>query len=71
MPIFEYRCESCGNEFELLVFGDGKDVVCPSCGKGKVVKKFSVFGVHGVSSGQGGSPCGGCTSTACSTCGVK
>jgi putative FmdB family regulatory protein len=30
MPIFEYRCEGCGHEFELLV-RTGTLVACPKC----------------------------------------
>ncbi|MDP2753767.1 MAG: zinc ribbon domain-containing protein, partial [Nitrospirota bacterium] len=28
MPIFEYKCKSCGEDFEKLVFGN-KEVSCP------------------------------------------
>lgn len=35
MPIFEYKCESCGEEFELF-FKPGEDIekeaICPKCG---------------------------------------
>jgi putative FmdB family regulatory protein len=30
MPIFEYVCKQCGNEFELLVRGQEK-TACPKC----------------------------------------
>lgn len=33
MPIYEYRCESCGHELEKLQsFRDPLLVTCPSCG---------------------------------------
>ncbi len=41
MPIYEYECESCHHEFELLIRGDEKPV-CPQCGKQKVRKQLSV-----------------------------
>lgn len=41
MPIFEYRCDQCGKEFEELVFGSTK-VTCPSCRSAKLTKQFSV-----------------------------
>ena len=30
MPIYDYRCRSCGEEFEQLVLGS-KAAVCPAC----------------------------------------
>ena len=34
MPIYEYRCEDCGCDFEELVFGDAKPP-CPKCSSAK------------------------------------
>jgi putative FmdB family regulatory protein len=31
MPIYEYSCASCDNEFEVLVRGSEKPA-CPDCG---------------------------------------
>ena len=49
MPIFEYVCESCGQEFEELVFGsNGADnVTCPGCSGDEVKKKISLFASRG------------------------
>lgn len=66
MPIFEYACEKCGNEFEMLVFG-GRKVSCPKCGNEEVRKKLSVFGMSGVES-SGSSGCTSCSSGSCSSC---
>jgi putative FmdB family regulatory protein len=41
MPIFEYRCNACGAEFEELVFSSTK-VACPKCQAAKVTKQLSV-----------------------------
>jgi putative FmdB family regulatory protein len=30
MPIYEYSCKSCGNQFEMLILG-AEEAVCPSC----------------------------------------
>jgi putative FmdB family regulatory protein len=30
MPIYEYACKSCGNEFELLIRGK-ETAACPKC----------------------------------------
>lgn len=63
MPIYEYRCESCGNAFEALVRG-GVQPACPSCGATKAEKLLSVFATAGASADPApafaGGPCGGC-----------
>ena len=30
MPIYEYSCKACGNEFELLIRGQDR-AACPKC----------------------------------------
>ncbi|MDA0587961.1 MAG: zinc ribbon domain-containing protein [Planctomycetota bacterium] len=40
MPIFEYQCEECSTEFELLV-RSGESPECPSCGTSRLNKLFS------------------------------
>lgn len=52
MPIFEYRCDDCQNEFEELVMGD-QEVTCPGCKSGKVTKLLSSFAAAGGSSSVG------------------
>ena len=49
MPMYEYRCESCGNRFEVLQrMGEGSDgLACPECGAGEPVKQFSTFASNG------------------------
>jgi len=42
MPIFEYRCDACGHEFEELVLNTSAPPRCPKCGKGKLEKLFSL-----------------------------
>ncbi len=72
MPIYEYCCEKCGKEFELLVFGN-EEPVCPGCGDKGPTRKMSTFG-FGVgykfkpSSSGSGSSCAGCGSSNCSSC---
>jgi putative FmdB family regulatory protein len=72
MPIFEYRCQQCGNEFEKLVFNRSAAVECPSCDGAQVTKKFSTFGMKSGGSfvpSTGGGGCASCSSHSCSTCG--
>lgn len=40
MPLYEYRCTSCEDEFEELVFGD-EVPDCPKCGAGEPKKLMS------------------------------
>jgi len=47
MPIYEYSCSQCGEEFESLVMSqaEAKGVRCPSCDSRKVKKALSAFAV--------------------------
>jgi putative FmdB family regulatory protein len=41
MPLYEYRCEDCGQEFELRQkFSDDPATTCPACG-GAIEKLIS------------------------------
>jgi putative FmdB family regulatory protein len=45
MPIYGYRCSSCGHEVEVLQkFSDPPPKQCPNCG-GELVKKVYAAGV--------------------------
>jgi putative FmdB family regulatory protein len=41
MPLYEYACDKCEHQFELLVF-TGDKVECPECASGKVTQRISV-----------------------------
>ncbi len=45
MPIFEYECRACHQEFELLVLKDTV-VACPSCQGKDLEKLLSGFAVN-------------------------
>ena len=49
MPIYEYRCETCGEKFEVFVRSSSRQAnpICPKCGSQKVKKAISLFGVGG------------------------
>jgi putative FmdB family regulatory protein len=71
MPIFEYKCNECSEDFEKLVFGSSPDVSCPKCNSKNVNKKFSLFGMSGVEkpvTSAGGSGCSSCSSSSCKSC---
>jgi len=45
MPIYEYRCESCGHELEKLQkISDEPLKNCPACNKDELVKRVSAAG---------------------------
>jgi len=85
MPIFEYVCKRCKNQFEELVFGQDEVAVCPSCGSTKTEKLMSCCraktgGAKGAGKGDeapaatASAPssrggCAGCSGGSCSTCG--
>jgi len=64
MPLYEYRCDSCGDSFERYIAGKSGEVdggACAKCSKGRVKKVFSTFAsnccgssVGGASPGPGG-----------------
>jgi putative FmdB family regulatory protein len=65
MPVYEYVCPSCGQEFERLVRSmDSRERVnCPECGGSKVKRKLSVFAARQGAAARtpaSASPCGRC-----------
>jgi len=44
MPLYEYKCEDCGHEFEELVsFARADDVACEKCGSRHTQRLVSSF----------------------------
>jgi putative FmdB family regulatory protein len=45
MPMYEYRCEGCGGEFELVqpMNARAEDTACPHCKARKAVRLLSGF----------------------------
>lgn len=75
MPIYEFECKECGEEFETLVLGSRDQVTCPRCGSSKAQKKMSTCafkaGHKFVGTGKkAGAACTGCTSSTCGSCGA-
>ena len=52
MPIYEYRCQACGKEFEELVFSRDECPPCPSCASARTEKLLSCC--RSQMSGEGG-----------------
>ena len=63
MPIYEYKCEKCGEQFELRrsITGSDDDIECPRCGSKLLNKVYSCFGISSPGAGcsPGGIPSGG------------
>ena len=60
MPIYEYRCTKCGEQFERLVRNsdDEKDVECRACGSKETERLLSMFaGGGGSGKSAGGASC--------------
>ena len=65
MPIYEYACPGCKQDFELLLRSSERPE-CPNCGSGRVQRRVSVPAVHRagrsrslpICSADDGPPCG-------------
>lgn len=80
MPIYEYVCTACEQEFEEVILGS-EQPICPACGSTETTKLMSrgVFRTGGpIVTGspsanaittRGKSGCAGCSGGSCSTCG--
>lgn len=42
MPVFEFKCNACGKDFESLVRADER-ISCPFCQSEMLIKKISLF----------------------------
>lgn len=51
MPLYEYTCQDCDKTVELLIRSEKDKPVCPTCGKSKLVKQFSVTAAPAVRDG--------------------
>ena len=45
MPIFEYRCCACREEFETLALGSSAPADCPSCSSAELERVLSISSV--------------------------
>ena len=73
MPIYEYHCEKCDQNFECLIIGSDK-AECSACSSKKVTKLMSACGFvskgggGGTVSASAGSSCSGCSAGSCAGC---
>ena len=52
MPLYEYECQSCHHQFELLV-RESTALECPACHGHELEKQLSVFAVSAPSAERG------------------
>lgn len=66
MPLYEYRCPSCGEKFEVLqrIGATGEGLHCPRCGASGAQRVHSTFAS---AVGQAPAPCGAPSRAACGT----
>ncbi len=67
MPLYEYECEDCGVQFEILVRG-GQTPACPHCEGSRLAKRLSVPAAPVTSNGSlpmADAPWGGCGKPGC------
>lgn len=46
MPLYEYTCDACHHDFELLIRSSADKPACPQCGSSRLAKHFSVPAAH-------------------------
>jgi putative FmdB family regulatory protein len=60
MPIYEFHCQACECDSEILVRStDWKNAECLHCGSKKLAKKFSTFAAAGAGESPSGKKTGG------------
>ncbi|SPE56345.1 Regulatory protein, FmdB family [Verrucomicrobia bacterium] len=68
MPIYEFHCEKCEKDSEVLVrSSDWKGTTCPHCGSKRLDKKLSVFASANGGENAGEGSCSG-NPGSCRTC---
>ena len=73
MPIYEFHCESCKHDSEILVRSSNwKGTLCPKCGSPRLEKKLSVFASSVAAGGGGSEPAPACSGNprSCGMCGT-
>ena len=62
MPIYEYRCQTCGDTFEKFLpsMTARQDFSCPACGSAQIKRAISLFARSGAASGGGGQAAPNC-----------
>ena len=67
MPIYEYRCRACDEEFETIVSASTVPA-CPGCQSEDLEKQLSVFAVGADKAGASANTQMPCSPAACGSC---
>lgn len=64
MPMYEYRCEDCGEAFEIILRFSEADQTqnCPACHSSRTSKMISIAAIGGAASGSDFSSGSSCAS---------
>ena len=62
MPLYEFKCEDCGEPNEILILGTQDEPACKSCGSTNMTKQISA---HSSMSGPAKNSMPGMGDTAC------
>ena len=46
MPIYEYKCRACGNEFEAILLPASPKAQCPTCQSADLEQLLSAFATN-------------------------
>ncbi|HHV16272.1 MAG TPA: zinc ribbon domain-containing protein [Gelria sp.] len=62
MPIFDFLCQQCGHNFDVMISNADKDKVkCPECNSGDVKQLLSLFNTAGGGPKTLPASCQGCS----------
>jgi putative FmdB family regulatory protein len=71
MPLYEYKCTKCNEQFEVLLLKQDETVTCPRCNTADVEKLMSACAVKSggtFTPSTGSSGCASCSGGNCSAC---
>jgi putative FmdB family regulatory protein len=66
MPLYDYACQECGRQSELLVSG-GREPECPDCGSSRLTRQLPIVASpnRGPNAGDAAPRPGGSCGTGC------
>ncbi len=67
MPIYEFRCLECQQQFETLVRNNSEEITCKQCNSSNIKKLISA---HAVGSGIPDTACGSAPCSPLPACGA-